>query len=59
MKKVSQVSFTKATINVEDMTITEVNKDEEYVFDLNKVLGDWDGVQGINVTIKKDETITD
>lgn len=59
MKKSSSVNFTKARINVEDMTITEVTKDGEFTFDLKDELAAWDGVEGISLTIKKNEEYTD
>ena len=59
MKKSTSNVFKNAVINAEDMTITEYTKDEEYVFDLKKVLSNWDSVDGITLTIKKDYEITD
>ena len=59
MRKGINNTFKNAKIDSEKMTITEVTKDDEYVFDLNEVLDQWNGIEGITVTIKKDEEITD
>lgn len=59
MKKSNSCSFKNATIDSEKMTITEYTKDDQYVFDLNKVLSDWSGIDGLSISIKKDEEITD
>lgn len=58
MAKVTRTaSFTKAVINKEDMTITEYSKDETRVYSLEKLIEDWDGVEGISLTIKQDNDI--
>lgn len=58
MAKASKsVSFTKATINTEDMTITEYLKDETNVFNLIEVLQEWNNVENISITLKKDANL--
>lgn len=59
MKKSSSCSFKNATIDTEKMTITEYTKDDQYVFDLKTVLDQWSGIDGLSISIKKDEEITD
>lgn len=51
------MSFKNATIDLSDMTITEVTKDEELTFDLNSILNEWNGVEGVSISIKKDSDI--
>lgn len=58
MAKVSKsASFKGAVINKEDMTITEYTKDDSKVYSLEKLLADWDGIEGISLTIKQDDEI--
>lgn len=58
MAKVTKsASFTKAVINKDDMTITEIAKDETRVYSLEKLIEDWNGVEGISLTIKQDDDI--
>ena len=59
MKKYNSNVFTNAVIDSEKMTITEYTKDDQYVFDLKTVLDLWSGVEGISLTIKKEDKITD
>lgn len=59
MKKHMSTTFTNATINIEDMTITEYTKDDKYVFDLRKTLEDWSNIDGLTLSIKKEDKITD
>ena len=39
------------------MTITEFTKDDTKVYDLKKVLQDWDNIDGISLTIKQDNDV--
>ena len=57
MKKTNTNTFKNATIDVKNMTITEHTKDADYVFDLKKVLSDWDGIAGISLVLKQDTDI--
>lgn len=56
-KKTKSIAFKNATINIDDMTITEVTKDDTKVYDLKKVLQDWDNIDGISLTIKQDNDV--
>ena len=51
------VLFRNATICKEDMTITEIIKDETKIYDLNKVLSDWNGIEGVSISIKFDDDL--
>lgn len=54
----SKNAFTNAVLNLDEMTITEFTKDEVKVYDLQKILQQWDGVDGISLTIAKTADIT-
>lgn len=54
----SKNTFTNAVLNLDEMTITEFTKDEVKVYDLQKILQQWDGVDGISLTIAKTADIT-
>ena len=56
-KKTKSIAFKNATINIDDMTITEFTKDDTKVYDLKKVLQDWDNIDGISLTIKQDNHV--
>jgi len=51
------VLFRNATICKEDMTITEIIKDETKIYDLNKILSDWSEIDGLSISIKIDEEL--
>ena len=58
MAKLSKsTTFKNAVIDKNTMTITETIKDEEKVYSLAKLLEDWNGVEGISLTIKQDNEI--
>lgn len=58
MAKVSKsVLFKGAMIDLEEMKIYETTKDETLEYDLNSILQDWNGVEGISLSIKKDSDI--
>lgn len=54
-KKSKSISFKNATICFADMTITEFFKDETRTFSIEKLLKDWDGIDGVSLTVKLDE----
>lgn len=56
-KKTKSIAFKNATISIDDMTITEFTKDDTKVYDLKKVLQDWDNIDGISLTIKQDNDV--
>lgn len=47
------VAFKNAVIDVKDGTITEFTKNETNVYKLNDILAEWDGVDGISLTIQQ------
>lgn len=49
--------YKNAAIDVDDMTLTEVTKEETRVYDLNKILKKWDKIEGISIIIAKDSEI--
>lgn len=60
MAKISKsVSFKNATISIssEEMTITEYTKDDSKTYNLEKILKEWNQVDGISLTIKQDNDI--
>lgn len=58
MAKVSKsTAFKGAVINKEDMTITEFTKEDSRTYSLEKLLDEWNGIEGISLTIKQDDEI--
>ena len=51
------VTYTKAVIDKEAGIITERLKDGENVYYIENILDTWDGVEGVSITIKKDEEL--
>lgn len=51
------VTYTKAVINKEEGTIIEHLKDVDNVYFIENILSAWDGIEGISITIKKDEEL--
>lgn len=49
--------FKNATINKENMIITEIDKEEVREYSLSKVLEEWDGIEGITVSFRYNEDI--
>ena len=55
MAKASKsIAFKNATIDKSEMTITEITRDDTKVYSLDKLIEDWDGIEGISIVIKKD-----
>ena len=58
MKKNLSLSLKNATIDLEDMTITEYTKDDSETFSLiNDVLSMFDGIDGVSISIKKENAV--
>lgn len=51
------ITYTKAVIDKDAGTITEYLKDGENVYFIENILKEWDGVEGISITIKKDREL--
>lgn len=49
--------YTKAMINLEDKTITEVTKDDCIIYSLEELLKRWDGIENISISLSTDEEI--
>jgi hypothetical protein len=56
MKESRSVSFKNATLTVNGdvITVEEISKDSSSVYNLTNKLREFDGVEGLNITIKKD-----
>lgn len=52
-----KVVYKNATISVKDNEIREIDKNEERSFQLNEVLKEWDGVEGITLTINLNNNV--
>lgn len=58
MAKASKsITFKNATIDKTEGTITEFTKDDTKVYSLDKVIEDWNGIEGISLTIKQDDDV--
>ena len=51
------IAFKNATIDKSEMTITEITKDDTKVYSLDKLIEDWDGIEGISIVMKKDADV--
>lgn len=51
------VTYSKAVIDKATGTITEKLKDYDNVYYIENILDAWDGVEGVSITIKKDEEL--
>lgn len=49
------ISFKNACIDYESDMIIETLKYETKTYKLSKILQEWNGVEGINITFKKDD----
>lgn len=56
-KRSKSVSFKNAIISVEDDTITEIMKDDSKTYKLSDTIAEWNEVEGISITIKKESDI--
>lgn len=58
MAKASKsINFKNAEINKAKNLIIEVTKDDTKYYSLSKLIDEWDGIEGINITIKKDDEV--
>ena len=58
MAKASKsIAFKNAVIDKAEGTITEFTKDDMKVYSIEKLLEDWDGIDGVSLTIKRDDDI--
>lgn len=54
MRRIKSVSLKNCTINVDDMTVTEYTKDEQYTHSLADILNEWNNVDGVSIVIRKE-----
>ena len=58
MAKASKsIAFKNAVIDKAEGTITEFTKDDTKIYSIEKLLEDWDQVEGISLTIKQDDDV--
>lgn len=58
MAKASKsINFKNAEINKAKGLITEVTKDDTKYYSLSKLIDEWDGIEGLSITIKKDDEV--
>ena len=58
MAKASKsIAFKNAVIDKAEGTITEFTKDDTKVYSIEKLLEDWDQVEGISIVMKKDADV--
>ena len=58
MAKASKtIAFKNAVIDKAEGTITEFTKDDEKTYSIEKLLTEWDGIEGISLTIKQDDDV--
>lgn len=56
-KKSKSIAFKNAVIDKAEGTITEIMKDSLKTYHIDKLLEDWDGIEGITLTIKQDDDV--
>lgn len=56
-KKTKSITFKSATIDKEQGTITEFLKDEAKTYSIEKLLEEWNGIDGVSITIKQDDDV--
>lgn len=57
MKLSKSVRLKNATINLDNGTVTESSKDDVKVYRLANILKEWNNVDGVSITITKDDDI--
>lgn len=58
-KRKMSVSFSNSIIDVDNMTITEIKKDDMNTFNLIDVLSHFANIDGVSLTISTDETLSE
>ena len=54
-KKSKSVSLKNVTVDLDNMTFTEVAKDGEmHEYNIMDILADWDNQDGVSITIRKE-----
>lgn len=57
MKLSKSVRLKNATINLDNGTVTESSKDDVKVYRLANILKEWNNVDGVSITITKDDDV--
>jgi len=58
MAKASKsINFKNAQIDKAKNLITEVSKDDTKFYSLSKLIDEWNGIEGVSITIKKDDEL--
>ena len=58
MAKASKsIAFKNAVIDKAEGTISEFTKDDTKAYSIEKLLEDWDQIEGISLTIKQDDDV--
>ncbi len=52
-KKIAKETFSHAIINTDDMTISEISKDDCKIYSLQELLERWNGVSDVSITISQ------
>lgn len=56
-KRTKTETFKNAIIDMDDMTITETFKDDSKTYNIMDILKEWDNIDGVSLTIKRDAEI--
>lgn len=57
MKLSKSVRLKNATIDLDNGTVTESSKDDVKVYRLANILKEWNNVDGVSITITKDDDV--
>lgn len=57
MKLSKSIRLKNAMIDLEHGTVTETSKDDIKVYTLQKILKEWDKIDGVSITISKDDDV--
>lgn len=58
-KRKMSVSFKNATIDISNMTITEITKDDMKVYSLKDILSQFSDIDSVSLSISTDEEISE
>ena len=53
-KKSKSVSLKNVTVDLDNMTFTEVSKDEMHEYNIMDILADWNNQDGVSISIRKE-----
>lgn len=58
-KRKMSVSFKNATIDISNMTITEITKDDMKVYSLKDILSQFSDIDSVSLSVSTDEEISE